>query len=162
RVLFTYAQVSAAIRAALRYASVVGYTTPVYLNCDLMRQTARSSFFATILDTDVTIDYRKADTWNGTTFTSIYPNDGNCQGSATTNDLTTFQRSDLKNGDILRISANVNVAMMTPFFPSPLTFTLAGQRTLVTNVPLVDAPYILPAPQGLTQTSDFQTFVAQL
>src|SRR5215510_13977462 len=64
RVLFTYAQVSAAIRAALRYASVVGYTTPVYLNCDLMRQTARSSFFATILDTDVTIDYRKADTWN--------------------------------------------------------------------------------------------------
>ena len=163
RVLFTYAQASAAIRSALRYASVVGYGSAVYLDCDLMRNTASSIFFDQGTPT-VTITYTDYDVSPSSTFPS---SGGNCTGDGVSsngndNNLSTVQKSAVSNGDILRISADISVAMMTPFFPSPLTFTLAGQRTLVTNISLVDAPYLLPAPQAATQTADFQTFVAGL
>src|SRR5215471_18059617 len=65
RALFTYAMASNALRDAVRYAEVLGYSggVPRYLDCTSMDQAARKVFF--VNNQTVTIQYMKMD---GTTF----------------------------------------------------------------------------------------------
>lgn len=134
RALFTYAQASSQLRQALRLAAVIGYDaapTPPYRDCDRIRSTAQRVFFAESIDVDVM--YMRQDTsWDGSDF--IEP--------TTAPDLCAdVGPTDLKNGDIMRVRETIQIRMITPLFPPVLTFTLQGQRTVVTDITLVSAVY---------------------
>jgi len=172
RALFTYAQVSSQLRSALRMASVVGYNTPTYLDCDGMRAKARDVFFAEA-PADVVIQFYPASSFINPTptappppatqspsYSTIYPaaNSGNCVGAGgNPYNLTNSEKSVLRNGDVLRISVTTQVRMITPFFPPLLTFTLRGQRTLITTISLVNSEYGAPTGLPAEQTSAAET-----
>src|ERR1051325_2541606 len=91
RALFTYAMASNALRDAVRYAEVLGYSggVPRYLDCNSMTKAAKNVFF--VNSQTVTIQYYKADgsLVNGN---NPFPCD---QGTA----------DNLVNGDILQIES---------------------------------------------------------
>jgi Flp pilus assembly protein TadG len=166
RALFTYAQASSQLRQSLRMASVIGYNTPTYLNCDGMRATAQAVFFAEA-PAVVNIQYYPASSFIAPTplppapsYSVVYPaaNGGDCVGvGGNPYNLTTAEKSSLKNGDVLRISVTTQVRMITPFFPPLLTFTLRGQRTIIKTIALVNSDYGGPTLTVGEQTSEAGT-----
>jgi Flp pilus assembly protein TadG len=148
RALFTYAQASSQLRQALRLAAVIGYdtsATATYRDCDLMRAVGRNVFFAQ-QPIPTTIEYYIAPTsWN--TGTNNWASLNDWTGSDFANPDTCAETSGadvgptgLKNGDILRITINPSIKMITPVFPQTLTFTLTGQRTIVNSIKLTSLP----------------------
>lgn len=142
RALFTYAQASSQLRQALRLAAVIGYDaapTPPYRDCDRIRSTAQRVFFAESITP--TVIYLRAVSSpsafdNGTGTFDETKTDGSvvfCTGST--------GPTNLKNGDIMRVRETIRIRMITPLFPPMLTFTLQGQRTVVTDITLVSAAY---------------------
>ena len=121
RVLFTYAQASNNVRNALRYGMIMGYrdsAVPNYLNCGEMRSIASNVWFAEIDASDVTISYIRPGSTNVT-----------CTGE-------TAEGVDINNGDILHISLNTTVDLITPLLADTLTLNIEGQRTLVRDIEL--------------------------
>ncbi len=163
RALFTYAQASAQLRSALRMASVVGLTGKTYVDCDGMRSVAQGVFFAEAQPT-VVIQYYTAAGYTGAApvpFATVYPSATKggvkyCEGaSGNPYNLTSTELADIKNGDILHIEEQVSVRMITPFFPPLLTFTLKGQRTVVTNITLVNSNYLdTPLPPAMQTANE--------
>lgn len=134
RLLFTYAQASSQIRQALRMASVIGYdpaATPPYRDCDLMRDIADNVFFVNTMNVTVTYFDQVTD-WNGTDFSggTVCPNTAGADVGP----------NNLENGDVVRISADITVNLITPFFVPSVSFNLTGQRTVVTEIVLVSMP----------------------
>ncbi|MBN1427916.1 MAG: Ig-like domain-containing protein [Anaerolineae bacterium] len=140
RALFTYAQASSQMRQALRLAAVIGYdTTPIppYRDCDRMREVGQMVFFAESINT--TITYLRVNSspsaWNSSAgaFNEASAGAVLCAGST--------GPDDLKNGDILRIRQDIQIRLVTPLLPQTLTFTLQGQRSVVTSVTLTSVEY---------------------
>lgn len=128
-VLFTYAQASGAHRSALRFAEVLGYAENYgdvyvpYLDCEGMENAASSTYFGAT--TTVNIEYIKAD--GSTTYTC---------GVDDPDDID----SGLKNGDMMKITLNVEIdPIFLPFDSLHLNFV--GQRSIVKAIPVVDFTY---------------------
>jgi Flp pilus assembly protein TadG len=128
RVLITYTIASNSLRDALRLAEVRGAdpNNPMYLNCAAMRARAGNVLFAgpanpTVVFLDVTTDPPTPRTCSVAQYTPA---------------------SAVKTGDILRMTVNTSVRMITPLisnlWPS-LTINLTGQRTIVAQVQLGSA-----------------------
>lgn len=123
RALFTYAMGSNALRDAVRYAEVLGYSggVPRYLDCGVgggMDKAAHNIFF--VNSQTVTIEYLKSD---GVT---VIP----CS-SATP--------ETLENGDLLVITSQATVNFITPFLSQifhGVNFDFKGQRTIVKEIAL--------------------------
>jgi hypothetical protein len=103
------------------------------MNCTAMENIARGTAFASSQTIDIT--YRDT---NGT------PNPVTGELPLVEDSLGNFitgcpapSEGDIEQGDILRIQNDVSVRLITPFFPQTLTFTLVGQRTIVTRITLV-------------------------
>lgn len=144
RALFTYAQASSQLRQALRLAAVIGYAAspiPPYRDCNRIRSTAQSVFFSE--ETIVEIIYLKSranpaeSAWDSVAgaFDEASSNAQSCPPGMTQPTLA------LQNGDVMRIRETIKVRMITPFFPPLLTFTLQGQRSVVTTVTLASVEY---------------------
>lgn len=137
RLLLSYTQGSAAVRNALRYGVILGFTgsgaTPNYLNCDAMIDRVNDVLFVNV--NNVVVQYvTAADLADGTVNSPIACSPG----------MTAAQRAALdaqvKNGDLLRIRVEGTINLLTPFFIQSLPLVIEGQRTLVKNVdlPLID------------------------
>src|SRR5690349_5055312 len=123
RALFTYAMASNALRDAVRYAEVLGYSggVPRYIDCASMNKAAKNVFF--VNSQSVTIKYQQVDK---------PPTDPLI-------DCSVIQPSDLKNGDLLIIESKATVNFITPFLNSifhGLTFDFKGQRTILKDLAL--------------------------
>lgn len=116
-ILFSYTQESSALRDALRYAQLIGYSsdTAPYLNCTELERRASDTYFAD--SHDVTIRYLKAD------------------GSGNTYTCATVSNNVLRNGDILEMEVE---AIVDPLFLpiGDITLNFSGQRSIIRAIPV--------------------------
>jgi hypothetical protein len=125
RTLFTYAMGSNALRDAVRYAEVLGYSggVPRYLDCAPgggMDKAAHNIFF--VNEQVVTIEYIKAD-----------------DPTADPIPCASATPETLENGDLLVISSKAKVSFITPFLSQifhEVNFDFKGQRTIVKEIAL--------------------------
>lgn len=130
RILISYAQASAAVRNALRYGVILGFTgsgqTPNYLNCDAMINLASNLLFTQV--NSVTVEYiTAADMADGSADSPIP-----CSAGMDPNTLD----AQIENGDILHVHVEGTIDLITPFFIQSLPLVIGGQRTLVKDIEL--------------------------
>ncbi len=126
RVLFTYAQASNQVREALRFGSLTqGMLGGNFLDCSSVIAVTRRVSFAS--DQDITVRYLDGQVLDATGEPEVL---GDCGGALT---------RDIEQGDLLYIENAVDVPMITPFFPTVLEITFAGQRTIVTKITLTES-----------------------
>ncbi|NPV65872.1 MAG: tandem-95 repeat protein [Anaerolineae bacterium] len=120
RLLIAYTSASGNLRAAARYATVVGLVgTRRYLDCAGMEATARNVFF--VNSQTVTINYIKANT-------------------GTTIPCASISDAMLENGDILQINSTNTVNLITPFLNNiwpNITLNFTARRTIVKDITLL-------------------------
>jgi Flp pilus assembly protein TadG len=157
RALFTYAQASNALRNGLRYGTIMGYSegNPQYTDCAGMLNVTRHVSFTTN-DIAVTVSYLKTDAnldgafdhsdaivKDGVTLTCKFQGGKYTFGKASDTGapiteavLRTKIAAGTANGNIILVSTNANVAMITPVFPRYMPVVINGQRTLVKDIEL--------------------------
>lgn len=149
RALFTYAQASSQLRQALRLAAVIGYdSAPIepYRDCDRIRATSQRVFFAESITSDIA--YLRVESlpsaWDSgsNAFNEpIYDPPTATQPDGVVLCTGSTGPDDLENGDIMRVRETIQIRMITPLFPALLTFTLQGQRSIVTSITLSSVEY---------------------
>lgn len=161
RVLTAYVMVSNGIRDSLRQATILGYQAsviPPYRDCKLLRETASRAFF--VSPDEIHVSYLDQDNLSFIIDPDSDPDD---DGTPITDPLgrpitwclnDDFPDELLENGDIVQISYDGTVQLITPFVtwiaPS-LTVNQTGNRTLVKDIVLhgntgdcVDDPLAAP------------------
>src|SRR5262245_53939277 len=151
RAFFTYAQVSFQLREALRWGSLAQEgTTIAYTQCPTIAGIAKKNYFS--YSQNVTVRFEHFDAPG----TYIYCWD-ELNLRAPTDPIVTPTPGDIKQFDMLQIISDQKVRLISPFFPSELSFRMVGQRTIIKQMTLGHGSNDLDS-DGLLDTWECENF----
>jgi hypothetical protein len=140
QVSFTFAQAQNSLREAVRLANVFGYpgsSVPSYLACTNIEQTAENIFFAT--SAEAKVSYVKSRVGAKTPAPGNWAIGDTFECGSSPYGTETNGKSNLQNGDIMKIELDVTINFITPFLSSAypaFDMHFEAQRTIVKDIRL--------------------------